>query len=412
MAQRINMVTLMTVILLAIFTLSFGVGVWMMSDKVTQLQDGGENMPQARSLKALRAENEAMRKTIGEKQDLLDRLVEQEGDMRRRVQHTYDTADGVIGMAVAPVAPTIKPVGHASEFERDRLVGLNTVFKEAVDLLTAAIKTGGGARFQPHRDEIARCQAEVAKVLQLIGAEEKQFAADKTRLEEELGRYNALQASEAKRLLADAILRENRILQREDQIRKLLEIELRFVDGVPAAGEILEVAAEIDRVVIDLGSKQRIRLGMLFDVFQYEKGAQVDKGRIEIVDVSENTAVGRLLSIVDPKRKPIARGDKIGNPLYNPLRPRVFALAGDFRYFNTSEYEAFIKATGNEVVREIQPGVDYLIVRGDDKDRSTDARARAREFHIMGMTEDYVVGYLTKSFPVISRRSATAARPR
>ncbi len=427
--QRINPVSWMALVLLAGATIIFTVLVVTTSgDLKDQIEGAGSSMPPIQKLRTdarkQLADIAGMEAALAVRADDL-RLVEREAAGHR----ISGNGDGVT-VSVSPRSPYEPETNPLLAPEADGGAGrvrflatiqgqaLNHILVTTSDLdsdrkiLQAGIEPRGGdvgARYRPLREVIDQRQEDLAKILEKIAEEEARYREDDTRLNEQLTKLTELRAAEDKRLRTQANLKENEIIKQEDEIRRLLELELRFMASIDPVGGVLEVAAEADRLIIDLGAGDRIRPGMLFEVFQYDHGRYLAKGLVEVIEVRAGTSVCRIRSQVDIRRNPVARHDRIGNPLFNTKRPKVFVLAGDFAVHNAGDYEAFITAMGNEVRREIGPGVDYLVVRGDDKDRSDAARARAREFQVIGMTEQQLLTYLPRTFPTVPRGATTAA---
>ncbi len=429
MASRsINITALMTAIVLAIFILVFGVLAFMRANEVSKRLEGKDGV---RSIAAERKDLQTIRETVQKKEE----LVEADKPVVRAAvvaasEYGIQADDAEISVGVGTpdgygvnprlINPAGNPTGkipvQAPPLGRtlDSMLGFVTDVNSDKALLEANVRAaaGDGRRYLPLRGEIVRCQEELGKLLERVAAEEKRFKDDQGKRNEELDVFTKLANAERKRFTTEANLRENRINQREDEIRRLLELELKFATSVDPVGALLEVVPDQDRVVIDLGAGQRARPGLLFDVFQYDKGRYVEKGRIEIIEVGEATSIARVLVQNDARRNPFAKGDRIGNPLFNTRRPKVFVLAGDFLSHNLADYEHFIRAMGNEVRREIEPDVDFLVVRGDENDRSNEARARAREFKVLGLTEERLLRYIPRTFPTVPRRvGGGATRP-
>ncbi|MFM2090213.1 MAG: hypothetical protein RLZZ127_702 [Planctomycetota bacterium] len=428
--QRINPVALMALVILVLATVVWTVLVVTTAGELKeQVEGAGAAKPPIAKLRAevrkQQADIDGMEAALALRSEDL-RMVEREA-----AGHRISGNAAGITVSVSPRSPYEPETNPLLPPEADGTAGktrfLNTLQGQALShilvttsdldsdrkILTAAIEPRGGdvgARYRPLRDAIDQRQEDLARILEKINEEETRYREDDARLNEQLAKLTELRAAEDKRLRTTANLKENEILKQEDEIRRLLELELKFMTAIEPVGGVLEVAAEADRAVIDLGTGDRIRPGMLFEVFQYENGRFGSKGLIEVIEASAGTSVCRIRSQVDIKRNPIAKGDRIGNPLFNTKRPKVFVLAGDFAMHNAGDYEAFITTMGNEVRRDIGPGVDYLVVRGDDKDRSDTARARAREFHVLGMTEAQLLTYLPRTFPTIARGATKAAQ--
>ena len=50
-----------------------------------------------------------------------------------------------------------------------------------------------------------------------------------------------------------------------------------------------------------------------------------------------------ILEQKDRRLHPLAKDDRIGNPTFNPRRPKTFVVAGEFERFNKADLESFIQ---------------------------------------------------------------------
>ena len=157
--------------------------------------------------------------------------------------------------------------------------------------------------------------------------------------------------------------------QRSAQARmRLLTDKLRPVLREPEAadGEILDVSDKLPIGFIDRGTVDKILRGMVFEVRSGRPGQyDVIKGYAEVIDVMADMARVEFSNIAD-QFDPIAPGDQISNPLYDPEGQRNAVLAGRF----TGTYsEADIKRLADQIGITIQPAVtadtDFLIVGGE-----------------------------------------------
>lgn len=193
--------------------------------------------------------------------------------------------------------------------------------------------------------------------------------------------------------------------KREVEIRKLLELDLRWLTELEPLGRILECNANNPRVIVNLGSKDQVMPGLLLEVFQYERGKYRAKGLVEVVEVRSAISLCRVLEVQDRKTWPLAENDFVGNPVFNPERPKSFVVAGDFTRFNRTDIESFIRQTGATVRERLSPGTDYLVVPSASyMGREID---RAREFQVVAMDEERILRFLRTEFKPKPMASAT-----
>ncbi len=53
---------------------------------------------------------------------------------------------------------------------------------------------------------------------------------------------------------------------------------------------------------------------------------------------------------------------------------------------------------GNKVIDKIAPGCDFLVVRGDAKDRADTDKMLAREYQVLAMTERQLLRFVRPAY--------------
>ncbi len=136
-------------------------------------------------------------------------------------------------------------------------------------------------------------------------------------------------------------------------------------------GEIVLATSGSDAVFINLGSKDKMILGLRFAVYQAYSEIPASgeaKGAIEVIGIGEDASECRILW-ANPSY-PMIAGDTIANPIYDRHRSLVFMTIGafDFDYDGLDDIngpetvEAIIKEGGGTLVSELTARVDFLIV--------------------------------------------------
>ena len=117
---------------------------------------------------------------------------------------------------------------------------------------------------------------------------------------------------------------ENRLAAFEEEVRKA-----KSFDDVEPDGTILEVLADSGKAWIDKGLSDHVNRGLPFRVFQHGKaGKRIYKGVVEVRKVDDSTSEVRILEEVDALN-PIAPGDFIASPFYDPEESPTFVFAGE-----------------------------------------------------------------------------------
>jgi len=92
------------------------------------------------------------------------------------------------------------------------------------------------------------------------------------------------------------------------------------------------------------------------------------KGEIEVTRLDDESATCRLLN--ERAGNPIARGDVIANPVYDPEKVYVFLIEGNFDAdrdgvatpLERQDVEALIRDWGGNVTDELTGNVDFLVL--------------------------------------------------
>jgi hypothetical protein len=148
--------------------------------------------------------------------------------------------------------------------------------------------------------------------------------------------------------------------------------EYALVDGEVAA---IEPADNI--VVITLGRRDKLVIGMTFSVFgtaseirpagpagEYAPGKAV----VEVISIDETSARCRVVRA--SRGNPVVVGDVIANPVYDPTKTYNFVVFGNFdvnRDGDATPYErdalvAIIERWGGKVIDEISGDLDFLVL--------------------------------------------------
>jgi hypothetical protein len=393
-------------IVLAFLTIAFGLAFQVKNTAVREATEGGETVSQDDSLngrlaaeRAAQAELQRNRAASAAQRRLLDAA----GQDLVRHRTTYSLDQLISATATASrdretilgteVPSKLSPWRMTADLVAARTAGAQT--------LLSSVTADDAGRFAPLENAIEKRRTDMNTVLTDINAQDQRFKADQETLNGQMAALDK-EKEEVERIgRDDKGRRQTRINQLEDDIRRLLELDLSFVSEILPCGTILEVAERGDRCIIDLARRDRIVPGMLFLVFTYDKGRFLEKGMVEVIRTTGTLSECRVTGLIDPRHQPLARGDRIGNPVYNPSKPPVFMFAGEFSEYNKADLAQFVRATGGTVVDRLQPGVDFLVVRGDLNDRSDKERALAREYQILAITERQLLRFVRPAFAPI-----------
>ncbi len=435
MATRINPVPLTALIVCVIFTLAFTVLVIVKSGDVRRLYEGDPERAAFKPIPKLKEEVnlklnkiESAQKAINARKQELYRL-----DLRGNAARLYYT-DGELLGGVSTPGNTDADIRGASRKLKDSTWKLTSdlIAMDAgyLDKLKAEYEGPERQTFPQLDEAIKKRQDELRDVLKKISDQEASFQADKERLAAQLETLTAERDKAEKKTHEDTSLRLSHINQLEDRIRDLLELDIHWmVDhdkagkiignaGLDPDGTVIQADGQYQKVIINRGSHDNVFPGLLFEVFSYNRGAYLQKGRVEVIEVQDEISTCRMISQADAKRNPIASGDYIGNPVFDSRKPKVFVVAGEFKHYNKEDLETFIRRTGGVVREKLGPGCDFLVVQGESTDRSDAERAAARQYQILVIREDELLQFVQTTFapkadkaPVAAPAPAPAAAP-
>lgn len=398
MAQRNNSGLIGAAILCFALTAAFAAGVLSKNGELAQLR-GDEPGRGAETVPKLLEQRAALRREI--------ESYERDGAIRARELERADIALGrhlvywrdqeMLGGIATPGNEKGTIRGEQVQLKDHRLkmaeYSLDASGKRLEALLNE-YKSDVRQQFPPLDKSIAARNAELQAVNQRISEQDAAFQKDRTALAEKLDALKAESDKLVKEQATERSRRLTRITQLEDRIRELLELDLRWLTEIEPVGTVLSVEDRSSRVIIDLGSSERAFPGLIFEVFSWDKGVYVEKGMLEVIEVKDGISVCRILSQKDRRLHPLAKDDRVGNPTFNPKRPKTFVVAGEFEHYNKADLEAFIKRSGGLIVQKLGPGVDFLVAGG----RSEREQAQAREYQVLGMKEEQLLKYVQPLF--------------
>ncbi len=412
--MRINSFSLMSLILLVLFTVVTAALTYVETSRIRTYYEGDPEQSNFKTNDKLKREVAELETNIaGHRNELASRERELWRLDLALAAHRVDYARGEMIASVAlPDKPTATIRGNEIPLK-------DAAWKQAGDRAAAVAKRmdsrrqtyeAGARQSLPSLDAaISARQEELQAILKRISEQDAQFQKDREDLTKRLDELTATREKGEKQHRQDYSTRATKVAQLEDRIRTLLELELKWVEELDTDGQILEVAP--GSLVIDLGSRERLQPGALFTVFNHDRGRYVEKGRVEVISVNQTIAVARILSQIDTRRNPIGKGDLIGNPVFDVKKPKTFVVAGEFKHYNKDDLERFITAAGGIVTQELGPGCDFLVA-GDRSDRE---QANARQYQILAMKEDQLLQWVQPSFapkPVDPAKVAAAEAPK
>lgn len=274
---------------------------------------------------------------------------------------------------------------------RDRELELSTSRKNAED----AIK----ARDQALQDR----EAEVARVKSLETSYQETMNAARADIEQYKTAVDAL-STELETFKQDMEVRNEKIradgqdelAERNAQIVELekqaalsrgtisrLQAELKgrtpgvADEATRVDGQIIGLDAGENNVYLDIGSKQKVTVGLTFEVYSEPNAIRPNeetgdypsgKASLEVIKVDRDSSVARITN--EKRGNPVAKGDVIANAVYDPNKVYTMVVYGNFdanRDGVATQQEAAIIRTlveewGGRVLDQLQGDADFLIL--------------------------------------------------
>jgi len=136
-------------------------------------------------------------------------------------------------------------------------------------------------------------------------------------------------------------------------------------------GKVLTAVPGDEVVYIDLGRRDGLTLGLQFAVYSADTGIPEDgrsKGQIEVVSINVASAECRIVR--QSPHEVILEGDLVANPIYDPSRPLIFVVAGEFDLNRdglldregTQGIESLVRNWGGKVENELSPMTDFVVI--------------------------------------------------
>lgn len=163
--------------------------------------------------------------------------------------------------------------------------------------------------------------------------------------------------------------------------RKLVDMQERFGDAMMGSrelatvrqpdGMILLAVPGDDVVYINLGEKDRVLLGLQFNVYSAETGIPVDgrgKAVIEVVSIGATSSECKVVRLAG--NEVIVQDDLIGNPVFDRARPLNFMTIGEFDLNHdgqadpdgVAQIEAMITTWGGTITTDLSAVTDFVVL--------------------------------------------------
>ena len=146
-----------------------------------------------------------------------------------------------------------------------------------------------------------------------------------------------------------------------------LDAQRRLVELInppdEADGQVLDASLAASRAWINLGRKDMLPRGTVFDINAADGSGLKARGRVARLEYDR--AELELFDIAD-EFNPVVKGDVVVNDLYSPNLRRNIFLMGRFSYPLTKPtVKMILEKLGNKVYDQVGPGIDLVLVGQD-----------------------------------------------
>jgi predicted nucleic acid-binding Zn-ribbon protein len=382
-----------------------------------------------------KADNVQLESRLDDLQKQKDKLASQINELVQKVTGQPGTPDGAILAAeTAYTNPVYKAVGGeraglATEMLHlaQKIAKLQDTVKGLqveVETKSSEVEAKGKAveKLQKdHEAQLTKLNDEKAKAVAALATEKKarQDALKDAQVEHEKNieqLRNDLTDKEKK--VGELVLQ----IEKKDQEIKRLEEELE-IRQPPDQPLILKALGRVEKVpqnaavcYINLGGKDRLRPGMTFSVYD-QKGLKEGniKGRLLVTNVSSNFSECKILE--QNQDSPIAVGDGIANPAFDPVRQYEFVVEGLFDLqgtgnptkFGTQEVIDAVRRFGAKVGDQVTYQTDYVVlgdppqepVKPAPDDPTSAQQAYQRQYKLYKQYENIKALALSMKIPIL-----------
>jgi NAD-dependent DNA ligase len=316
--------------------------------------------------------------------------------------HLKDAERKRVEASLIPIQNDLTLLADSITIAQDQVTKINTVMKDEQSSVQSLL-VQSDKHLANISSSIGKVKAERRELLQKLEETRQEWAR-----EEDLQLSNA---ADHENSLGDLLLKVKemqRELELEQKNARLVENDLqREIERLERRVQELMNQKEIDQsllrkdgsivaartdlgfVVIDLGWQNNLRPGTRFDVFTTRAGSQVVKGTIEVTEVDDRIAHGRIVEVLDDK-DPIIDGDQLHNPIYDPDQTKVFVIKGVFHEFSPEELARFIRDAGGIVDNNMSSRTHFLVA-GDNSD---EAVRQASDYGVVILSERKLIEFV------------------
>ena len=348
-------------------------------------------------LDAMSAEFEDLKKALGEKAPLEKKDEGDEPDEGdkgeegpRKLETVTDLLEAYADRVVVLRDEVKKSDTELAEAKRE-LEQLRTDKEKTEEEKTVAVKKAKDETDKV-RGEKAQIQAQLDKISEKLSAEVETLKGAKTKLNK--------QANDWKKKYDVLTKKVKDLLVRNEELKKHQETRKALVDGKtvvePIDGKIITMEADGKHVMINLGRRDWVQVGMEFDVFDNaDPESRKVKGHLQVRRVFDVIAQAKVLE--QDELDPLLPGMVIANPAFKRGETLRFVLVGKFREGNV---EQLLSRYPCRIDKDVTRDTDYVVTGqaptppGKPRPEDSPEVEKAKTWEITVMKEKALLRYL------------------
>ncbi|MDE0958465.1 MAG: hypothetical protein OSB12_07500 [Planctomycetota bacterium] len=189
---------------------------------------------------------------------------------------------------------------------------------------------------------------------------------DNSNLREEVERLEQDHSAVVYKLQRDLSISQNLLQRSNDRIEEIKReiVREQTFAMVEPDGEVIRVSEELGKAWISSGTRDRMRRGLVFDVFTYQKGGKrISKGKVEVLSVEENFSEVAIVENLD-RFNPISAGDMITSPFYDSDNIPSFVFAGSTATngrYSMEDMTRKIQLFGGTISAKVALDTDFVV---------------------------------------------------
>jgi hypothetical protein len=162
----------------------------------------------------------------------------------------------------------------------------------------------------------------------------------------------------------------------------------------PKDGDVVQVGPAGETARINVGKRNKVAVGMRFAVWQAGKGdVREEIAVIRVVGVGETTSEVSVVRQLDPER-PVAKGMRVSNPLYDPHHPLTVYVHGELKSYTRDVVERHLSTYGARIAAVLDETVNVVVLREETDPKLGELMRQINAIGAIVVTEDVLARFI------------------